>query len=192
MTVPFKVIVICKEQRGLQRGISPDDRIGIHLTQTMAEEFPRTCCSPLRRRVAMAVVMAGAVLVCGCGEPPDDSPAKQTGERLVGTWLRDYEEQGFRIRRVLVLQPDGHFREAVNIIESGASVAQPAHAGDWLFDGTNLKRRYTRMNGQQPSAPTVPFATFELRFESPNEFVGVDNVHRREVRYRRVAEGTEP
>lgn len=158
----------------------------------MAQEFPHTFCSPLRRRVAMAGALAAAVLACGCGEPPDDSPARQIGDRLVGTWLRDYEEQGFRIRRVLVLQSDGHFREGVNISESGASVAQPAHAGDWLFDGTNLKRHYTRMNGQPPSAPTVPFATFELRFESPNEFVGTDNVHHREVRYRRVAEGTQP
>lgn len=156
----------------------------------MAKEFLLIFRSPLRRRAAMA--LAAAVLACGCGQPPDDSPAKQTGERLVGTWLRDYEEQGFHIRRVLVLESDGHFREAVNVIESGGGVTQSAHAGDWLFDGTNLKRHYTRMNGRQPSAPTVPFATFELRFESPNEFVGIDNVHHHEVRYRRVEEGSLP
>jgi hypothetical protein len=183
-------LCICTEQRAGDAGLRRVTESAISVTHAMAQEFLHTFRSPLRRRAAMA--LAASLLVCGCGQPPDDSPAQQMGERLVGTWLRDYEEQGFRIRRVLVLQPDGHFREAVNISESGASVAQPAHAGDWVFDGTNLKRRYTRMNGQQPSAPTVPFATFELRFESPNEFVGIDNVHRREVRYRRVAEGTEP
>jgi hypothetical protein len=48
------------------------------------------------------------------------------------------------------------------------------------------------VDGRQPVAPMVPFATFELRFPSRNEFIGVDNVRQREVRYRRVAEGTLP
>jgi hypothetical protein len=48
------------------------------------------------------------------------------------------------------------------------------------------------MDGEQPSAPTVPFATFEIKFPSRNEFIGIDRVHRREVAYRRVPEGTQP
>lgn len=32
----------------------------------------------------------------------------------------------------------------------------------------------------------MPFATFQLTFDSPNEFTGVDHVHRRTVHYRRV------
>ena len=64
--------------------------------------------------------------------------------------------------------------------------------GLWLFDGTNLKRHYATINGKSLSAPTVPFATFEVSFPSKSEFVGVDHVHKREVHYERVAEGTEP
>ena len=46
----------------------------------------------------------------------------------------------------------------------------------WLvFDGTNLKRRYTLIVGRQPSAPTFPYAAFELRFESRNVFIGTEN-----------------
>lgn len=131
-------------------------------------------------------------LACGCDTGPDDSAAEQVQERLVGTWLREYQDRGTVVRRVLVLEPGGAFRELSSATDAGAPVAEHAHEGEWLFDGTNLKRRYRRVDGQQPSAPMVPFATFELQFPSRNEFVGVDNVHKREVRYHRVAAGTLP
>ena len=133
-----------------------------------------------------------AVLAAACGQPPDDSPQQQIRERLIGTWLREYQEDAIRVRRVLVLESGGGFRESALVTDAGAPVAQHAHAGEWRFDGTNLKRRYTRMNGRKPSAPTVPFATFEIHFQSPDEFIGVDNVRRRQLRYRRVVEGTTP
>ena len=68
-------------------------------------------------------LLAG-LLAAGCGGPPDDSPAQETRERLVGTWLRDYEEDGVKVRRILVLEQDGHFRE-----ESRATGAGPEEAG---------------------------------------------------------------
>ena len=143
--------------------------------------------SGLRPAALTVAVLAGA-----CGQPPDDSPQQQTRERLIGTWLREYQEDAIRVRRVLVLESGGGFRESALVTESGAPVAQHAHAGEWRFDGTNLKRRYTRMNGRKPAAPIVPFATFEIHFQSPDEFIGVDNVRRRQLRYRRVVEGTTP
>jgi hypothetical protein len=106
--------------------------------------------------------------------------------------LREYEEEGVKVRRVLVLESGGRFLEMSRITELNASAAQHSHAGDWLFDGTNLKRRYTSVDGRQPAAPTMPYVTFELKFPSRNEFVGIDRVRRREVQYRRVAEGTAP
>jgi hypothetical protein len=143
------------------------------------------------RQCAFALITA-VVLLGACGNPPDDSPQRRTEERLVGTWLREYRDEATTVRRILVLEPDGHFRELAAASAAGAGVTEYEHAGEWTFDGTNLKRRYTRMDGKLPSAPTVPFATFELRFASRDEFVGVDNVHRREVRYRRVTDGTLP
>ena len=136
--------------------------------------------------------LLAAVLACACGSPPDDSPAQQAQERLVGTWLREYKDDSASVRRVLVLAPDGSFREMASVSGTGIPLAEHVHLGAWHFDGTNLKRRYTQMDGKQPSAPIVPFATFEVRFQSRDEFIGVDNVHRRQVHYRRVGEGTTP
>ena len=113
-------------------------------------------------------------------------------QRLAGSWLRDDEEDGAHVRRVLVLQPGGRFAETSKATQGDAVLAQHAHSGDWLFDGTNLKRRYALIDGRQPSAPTFPYAAFELRFESRNVFIGTDNIHKRQVRYQRVADGTLP
>jgi hypothetical protein len=142
------------------------------------------------RRILAALTLLAAALA-GCGDPPDDSPRHQIAERLVGTWLREYDEDGTRVRRVLVLRADGTFRE-LSVAALPGMVAKNEHQGEWSFDGTNLKRRYILVNGEPPSRLRPPFATFELRFESRDEFVGVDNVHRRQVVYRRVGEGTLP
>lgn len=142
-------------------------------------------------RVLLAVALA-AGLAGGCDSGPDAAPAEQIHERLVGTWLREYQDQSTMVRRVLVLDAGGGFREMATATDAGAAVAEHMHEGEWLFDGTNLKRRYLKMDGRVPSAPIVPFATLEVRFPSRNEFIGVDNLRKREVRYRRVAEGTVP
>lgn len=111
--------------------------------------------------------------------------------RLPGTWLREQVEQGVRARRLLHLEPDGAFREQVRIVGSDGAISRHEHAGTWVYDGTNLKRRYTLMNGQAPARWNLPFATFEIRFESRNEFVGVDHIYRNTVRYRRVEAETQ-
>lgn len=145
----------------------------------------------MRRRPALFLLALVAALgAAGCDNPPVDSPAQETQQRLVGTWLREFEEGGVRVRRVLVLEPDGQFGESVRITDAAGAVTEHRHAGEWIYDGTNLKRRYTRMDGEQPSAPQVPYATFEISFPSKAEFVGIDHVRRREVRYQRVADGT--
>jgi hypothetical protein len=144
-----------------------------------------------RRRQALVLALA-SLLLAACDGPGPDSPDEAVRLRLVGSWLRDYEQDGAHVRRLLVLQADGQFMETARIVETSGAVTQLSHAGEWTWDGTNLKRRYTRFDGKQPAAPTIPFATFALRFESNNEFVGTDNVRQREVRYRRVADGAAP
>ena len=111
---------------------------------------------------------------------------------MPGAWLREFEEKGVAVRRVLVLETDGKFSEKVRIVEAGGAVTAQVHAGLWFFDGTNLKRKYTSMNGKPPAAPTISFVTFELKFVSKNEFIGIDRVRRREVRYQRVPLETVP
>jgi hypothetical protein len=140
----------------------------------------------------MWLVAAACSGLGACGQSPGSDATQDTRERLVGTWLRDYEEGQVRVRRVLVLDANGQFHEASRITEQGATEIAHTGEGDWLFDGTNLKRHYTRVDGKATSAPIVPFATFELRFPSRNEFIGLDRVRRVEVSYRRVEDGTEP
>ena len=144
----------------------------------------------LARRWLLA--LPAALLAAGCGGPADETDSAQdVEERLVGTWLREYAEDGARIRRVLVLEPGGHFRE-MSRADGADAAADHVHAGEWRFDGINLKRRYTSIDGKRPAAPAMPYATFELKFRTHNEFTGIDHVRRREVQYARVADGTLP
>ena len=144
----------------------------------------------MRRRQAIGVLLAG--LLAACDDAPRELSQDSVQDRLPGTWLREFEEKGVRVRRVLVLESDGKFREMVRINDASGVVIEHHHAGSWFYDGTNLKRKYTRMDGKPTAAPTVPFAAFELKFPSRNEFIGIDNVHRREVRYQRVQSETLP
>jgi hypothetical protein len=111
---------------------------------------------------------------------------------LPGTWLREYQAKGVVSRHILVLGPDHHFRESVRVVDATGQSASYVHEGTWLFDGTNLKRKYTVMNGKPPSRLNLPFATFQITFDSPREFRGVDHIHRNEIDYRRVADDTQP
>jgi hypothetical protein len=142
------------------------------------------------RRALLCLLLVLAALAAGCDSAPD--AADEVRERLVGSWLRDYEENGTRVRRVLVLEPDGRFREMSRSLGPQELGQRHAHEGEWLYDGTNLKRRYTLMDGQPVSAPQMPFVAFQIRFTGSHEFTGTDNVRRRELRYQRVPAGTEP
>ena len=153
---------------------------------------------PLANAVLAAVALG--VLASQCTSTPDSGAqaaglsfsTEQTAELLPGTWLREYAEQGVRVRRLLTLEPKGAFHEEARVTDASGQVTRFVHEGTWLYDGTNLKRRYTLMNGKPPSRLNVPFATFEIAFESSNEFTGVDHIHARTVHYRRVPAGTEP
>jgi hypothetical protein len=133
-----------------------------------------------------------ALLLPACDDKPGDASLETVQQRLPGTWLREIDEDGVHVRRILVLEPDGQFRERTRVVDATGVVTEHAHAGEWVFDGTNLKRRYTSMDGKQPSAPTLPYATFELKFTSKHDFTGIDHVRRRQVQYRRVEAGAAP
>ena len=126
---------------------------------------------------------------------PESSAARAQNEveqMLPGTWLREYSADEVKARRVLQLAADGGFREMVRATDASGQAIEHVHEGTWLYDGTNLKRKYTLMNGRPPSRLNLPFATFQIAFETRNEFVGTDHIHRNSIRYRRVADGTQP
>jgi hypothetical protein len=133
----------------------------------------------------LALAMGSLIVLLSTWHAPQRQ--QDTADLLRGTWLREYSEPGFQVRRVLSLGSDGAFRESVRVVETAGTVTQYEHEGTWLFDGTNLKRKYTLMNGKPPSRLNVPFATFEISFDSRNEFTGVDHVHGHRVHYRRIA-----
>ncbi len=109
---------------------------------------------------------------------------------LPGTWLRESEADGISTRRLLTLDPDHRFHEAVRVTDAAGRSTDFAHEGTWLYDGTNLKRKYTAMNGQAPSRLNLPFATFQITFDSPREFRGIDHIRGHRIEYRRVAPDT--
>lgn len=137
--------------------------------------------------VAGSLCLAG---LAGCEQSPAEANDEAVRARLVGHWLRDYHEGELHVRRLLQLRPDGQFLESVRAVDKDGQTTELANRGEWLFDGTNLKRRYTRLDGKTISAPFAPFATFEIKFESNREFIGLDHVHKRSVRYLRVNDGT--
>lgn len=145
----------------------------------------------MRQCVAALLLAALLALAAGC-EPTPGGADLDIQERLVGTWLRDYEEHGTRVRRILILAPDGRFREKSRSLGPQEAGTAHEHEGDWLYDGTNLKRRYTLMDGKPVSAPTMPFAAFQIQFRNSHEFTGIDNVRHREIHYQRVTDGTQP
>lgn len=128
-------------------------------------------------------------MLSACNQGTDDSPEDDIQRRLVGTWLREYDQEGAHVRRLLVLGPDGNFTESARVVATDGMVTLHSHAGHWLFDGMNLKRHYTSFDGKKPSSPVLPFATFQVNFESNREFVGTDNVRKRKLRYLRVEDG---
>jgi hypothetical protein len=142
-----------------------------------------------------AGMLAASVLLSTCDNflptPAVDERVGATADVLRGTWLREYSEDGVQVRRLLTLDPDGLFHEKGKVTTAAGAVTLTAHEGSWLYDGTNLKRKYTLMNGKSPSRLNVPFATFEISFESRNEFTGVDHIHGHRIRYRRVAPETQ-
>jgi hypothetical protein len=144
--------------------------------------------------------LALAALLAQCTAAPDSGAAgpaarfdaQQTAELLPGTWLREYAEQGVQVRRLLTLEPRGAFREVARVTDAQGRETRFVHEGTWLFDGTNLKRHYTLMDGKPPSRLNVPFATFEIAFESSNDFTGIDHIHQHRIEYRRVDPATAP
>jgi hypothetical protein len=134
--------------------------------------------------LAVAMLALAALLSAGLTAP-------DAQDQLLGTWLRETAGRGVTARHLLVLGPDGAFSETVRVVDGAGAVTNYVHGGTWLFDGTNLKRKYTVVNGQPPSRLNLPFATFEIAFASRNEFAGIDHIHGNRIAYRRVAPETQ-
>jgi hypothetical protein len=151
-------------------------------------------------RAWLPALLALAALLSTCdparlGSASEAAPGLSAQEielALQGTWLREVAADGVQARRVLTLGPDHVFRESVRAVDARGAVLEQQHEGTWFYDGTNLKRKYTAMDGKPPSRLRLPFATLQVVFDNRNEFRGIDHIGGHRVRYRRVLPGTRP
>ena len=74
----------------------------------------------MRRKALLMACLLG--LLAACERRPEDSAADAVHERLVDTWLRAYHQAGTQVRRVLVLETDGSFREQSSVLSADSSV----------------------------------------------------------------------
>jgi hypothetical protein len=144
----------------------------------------------MRRTLSYAFLL-GACVLAGCDDP-ESVRVEETRARLVGSWLEEAESGGAKSRRVVFLGADGKFTDRIVVSSSGTAAERREFAGEWSFDGTNLKRRYMQENGRQFSGGGMRFATVPVKSVTPSELVIDDNVQGREGRYRRVGDGTQP
>lgn len=148
-------------------------------------------------KVWLPILLAAGALLSTC-QPPGTGVEVMSATGIVvdpeallpGTWLREAQVGGVTTRRILTLDADHRFREEVRVTDAAGRSTDYAHEGTWLFDGTNLKRKYTLMNGRPPSRLNLPFATFEITFDSSREFRGVDHIRGNRIAYRKVAPDT--
>ncbi|BEU97200.1 hypothetical protein ACDW_29050 [Acidovorax sp. DW039] len=131
------------------------------------------------------------LFMTGC-ENADSLRIEETRTKLVGTWLREDNVEGEQARRVLSLGADGKFVDRILVTSQNGRSEHREYAGEWSFDGTNLKRRFLQENGRQYSGGGMRYATFALVSVSSSEFVVNDNLVGRMVSYRKTAEGTQP
>jgi hypothetical protein len=139
------------------------------------------------KTVVAFVILAVSAALFGC-EDAQALKATETKQKLVGTWLREMEIDGAKGRRVLSLAGDGTFTELLRVEFPGGRKSRSERSGEWAFDGTNLKRRYTHEDQQQLSG-NFHFVTFAVTSLSNTQFEGKNFTSGEEIRYRRLREG---
>lgn len=113
-------------------------------------------------------VLLAAALAAGC-DNAESQRMEQTRARLAGTWLREVDAEGTKSRRVLVLGADAKFTDRVSVLVAGKQAERAEFAGEWSYDGINLKRRFLQENGRQYAGGGMRYATFpSSRSRNPN------------------------
>ncbi len=132
--------------------------------------------------------MIFASLLAACEDPH----VRDVKARLAGTWSAESSEHGGVGRRVLTLEADGHLTESVRLTAPGGAAATESRAGEWSFDGVNLKRKYTHVDGKPLTNAHFIYETHELKSVTATELVASSNVGRGELRLKRGAGGEQP
>jgi hypothetical protein len=138
-----------------------------------------------------ALVFGLSVLAAACNDT-DPQPREEIASRLAGTWLEESESDGLKIRSVVALKKSGAFEQATRVLGAGGSMRSETTTGDWHFDGETFKRRYRFVDGKQVSG--IQFASYQVISLTDTELACVDHLTegKRNVRFRRVPDGTMP
>jgi hypothetical protein len=133
-------------------------------------------------RLAAVPVLLVASLLSSCEDPQ----VRDVKRRLVGTWVTESEEHGGVTRRVLTLELDGHTRETLQVVAATGASSVQSRDGEWFFDGVNLKRKYTYVDGKPLTNVYFIYETHELKSVTESEFVAASKVGRGEIRLHRA------
>jgi len=140
---------------------------------------------PDLRRIVLLPLLLLASLVAAC----DDPATRDVKERLAGTWFTESQEHGGIARRELTLETDGHLKETVRLVAPNGASRIESREGEWFFDGENLKRKYTYVDGKPLTNAHFIYETHELKSVTASELVASSKVGRGEVRLKRVPAG---
>lgn len=138
--------------------------------------------------VPMLVPVLAAALLAGC----QDAGTQQTKARLVGTWTSESSSQAGVTRRTLSLQADGRVKDTVHITAPTGVSATEIREGEWFFDGVNLKRKYTYIDGKPLTNAHFIYETQELKSITDSELVASSNVGRGTLKLERETTGGHP
>jgi len=113
-------------------------------------------------------------------------------QKLIGTWVSEFDDRSNKSRVVTELVKDGSFRETETIFKSSGEVDISLHAGDWSFDGANFKRKYTSLEGRPLSNSQFGYVTYAVQEFGGDNFIGIDNIRTLTVRFSRVLVNAKP
>lgn len=142
-------------------------------------------------KIILFPILLALALLAGC-DNEESLRIDETRAKLVGTWMRESESPGGKSRRVLFLDQQGKFADRIHAKAADGQSERLDYAGEWSYDGINLKRRYLQENGRSFSGGKIRYATQPLVSVSASELVTRDTAEGVELVYRRVLEGTEP
>lgn len=138
------------------------------------------------RTSLLLTLMVGLLAAC------EDAQVRDVKVRLVGTWHVESQEHGGVARRVLTFEADGRVKETVRVTAPSGASESGSREGEWFFDGVNLKRKYTYVDGKPLTNAHFIYETHELKSVTASDLVAASNVGRGEVRFKRDATGGRP
>ena len=131
-------------------------------------------------------------MVALCLAACEDQHERDVKARLAGTWYAESTEHGSSVRRVLTFEEDGRVKETVRVMAPNGATKFESRNGEWFFDGVNLKRKYTYVDGKPLTNANFIYETYELKSVTESELVAASSVGRGEVRLKRDSVGGRP